>query len=166
MGTLEALVAGGMGMMLGQAMEDRAPARTRTRTKVDEATVDYTDPTDGGELLTLDEEQETIDLKEVDPADAFASTEPEDDGWDEGPSPLDDLTVTVRIQTSTPGVSVSIDGRSVGVTPLELQLSDDEHTVALGPGGRGGSFEISPLGDPDTWCFEASGATYKQALCK
>ena len=167
MGTLEALVAGGMGMMTGQAIEDKAPQRTRTRSKVDEATADYVDPVDGGEMLELGvDELDPIDLEKTDPASAFATTEPEPEGWDEGPSPLDDLDVTVHIKTDTPGVPVSVDGKSVGVTPAVLDLSDDEHIVKLGPGGMGGTFAISPLGDPDSWCFTESAGKYKQALCK
>ena len=100
-----------------------------------------------------------------DQSDVFASSGEEEEGWDEPAPELDDLQITVHIKTDSPGVPVTVDGRSVGVTPAVVDLADGDHEVKLGPGGAGGTFTIAPLGNPDSWCFAAKGSGYKQTLC-
>ena len=158
-------MAGGLGMMQGQAMEGQAPVPTRTRTEVESETEGYTDPAGDADLLALDDDEGADDIVlDDDQSDVFASGT-EEDGWDAPAPELDDMQITVHIKTLTPGVPVSVDGRAIGVTPAVVDLADGDHVVALGPGGAGGRFTLAPIGNPDSWCFEQQGSSYKQTLC-
>jgi hypothetical protein len=166
--TFDHLVSGGLDMVTGKGapVVAAAPARTRTKTEMEEDVADYVDPAAGGEEpASLDfEDDYSFELEEHDAAASFGTTESDEDIT--APVDLDALVIPVRIRTATPGIAVRIDGKSLGVSPARSDLSDDDHTVVLGTGADQTTFTIAPMANPDEWCFDTkSTGGYRQVPC-
>ncbi len=79
---------------------------------------------------------------------------------------LDSLsTLLVRIETDVSGVPVEIDGRIVGSAPTVAEVSPGWHTVVLHNDGATTSFRLEARADPESWCFEARGRSFKDVRC-
>ncbi len=77
--------------------------------------------------------------------------------------PADDILV--KLLSDPPAASVTIDGRSMGRTPLRAFLSPGDHTVVIESGKASGQFSIDPMSD-ERVCFKAKGRKVQLSSCK
>jgi len=129
----------------------------------DDDAIGYLDDGDGMDLLADHSEDWTVEVRDADVAAQFA-------GSGGGFGEEDDLdaldSVVVEIRTDEPGVSVEIDGNYVGVTPLLVDVSRGYHGVKLTLDDVSQRFELQPQNDPDAWCFDLKGRTFKIDRCR
>ena len=127
----------------------------------------YTDPVaqGGGAPIELEDDL-SVDIEEHDEAASFGTPAADDDVDITEALALDDIVIPVRVQTATPGVPVRIDGKDLGVSPARSDLSDGDHTVVVGAGADATTFTITPMANPDVWCFDTKSAGgYRQVPC-
>jgi hypothetical protein len=130
----------------------------------DDAALGYVDDGAHTDLLAGDGEDWQIDVQETNVAAQFADMGGSD--LDEGDD-LDALdSMVVEIRTDQPGVQVEIDGAYAGVTPLLIGVGSGYHAVKLTLGDVSQRFELQPQSDPDAWCFDLKGRTFKIDRCR
>jgi len=76
--------------------------------------------------------------------------------------PADDILV--KLLSDPPAASVTIDGRSMGRTPLKAFLAPGNHTVVIESGKASGQFSIDPMSD-ERVCFKAKGRKVQLSSC-
>jgi len=130
----------------------------------DDAALGYVDGSGHDDLLAGGGDDWAIDVQETNVAAQFADMGGDDEGDLDGLDTLDSMMVEVR--TDQPGVSVEIDGAYAGVTPLLVGVGSGYHAVKLTLGDVSQRFELQPKADPDAWCFDMKGRTFKIDRCR
>jgi len=131
----------------------------------DDAAMGYVDDGAGTDLLSDNAESWAIDVGSSDAAAQFATMNT--GGGDDLGGELDGLdTMLVEIRTDKPGIQVVVDGAQAGVTPVHVDLSSGYHTVKLISDSGEQSFQLRPESDPETWCFEVKGRSFKLDRCR
>jgi len=167
--TFDQLVAGGVDMVSGQRESAPRPVpsvRTRTRTRTDAGTTSpptTSPPPEPDGLMELDDDY-SLDIDEPSVQDAFGTAPPQTDS--DITEDLAPLTIPVTVRTRAPGVMVQINGKKLGPSPTHTALSDAEHTVVVGSGPQASTFRLTPMGNPEIWCFDGKpGGGYRQVPC-
>ncbi len=130
----------------------------------DDAALGYIDGGGHDDLLAGDGDDWAIDVQETNVAAQFADMGGDDEGGLDDLDALDSMVVEVR--TDQPGVSVEVDGTYAGVTPLLVEVGSGYHAVKLTLGEVSQRFELQPKSDPDAWCFDLKGRTFKIDRCR
>ena len=122
---------------------------------------------DGESPPGIDADDEyTVRAKETNIAELFYVPGEDEEPSVESVADLDGLTtMVVQIKVNQPGAQIEIDGEFAGMAPTVAEVLPGWHNVVLSTRNGSSSFRIEAVRDPDTWCFEAKGRSFKNVRC-
>ncbi len=71
----------------------------------------------------------------------------------------------VEITIDEDDVPIRVDGVDQGTVPGAIQVRPGPHKVELYFRGTTSEFELEATRDPDQWCFERRGRSFRQRRC-